>query len=337
MITADFDYELPRGLIAQQPAEPRDQARLLVLERGAGRISHRVFADLPALLRPGDLLVANKSRVLPARVQGQLAGGGRAEVLLLRRLAPARWEVLVRPGRRLREGSTIKVSERLTVRVVGLGEHGLRQIEVETAERDDADAALLAAGAMPLPPYIRQWSGDPERYQTVYAEVEGSAAAPTAGLHFTTGLLARLEQAGVGVAWIVLHIGLDTFRPVQHADPSDHPMHRERFSLPAETIDAIERTRTAGGRVIAVGTTSVRTLETWAATGETDGWTDLFIRPGFAFRAVDAMITNFHLPRSTLLMLVSAFAGRELILSTYREAVEREYRFFSFGDAMLIV
>ena len=335
MLTADFDYELPRGLIAQQPAEPRDQARLLVLERGSGQISHRVFADLPALLRPGDLLVANKSRVLPARIQGQLAGGGRAEVLLLRHLAAARWEALVRPARRLRAGSAIQVTDNLTLRVVGIGEHGVREIAVETAGRD-ADAALLAAGAMPLPPYIRQWSGDPERYQTVYAEVEGSAAAPTAGLHFTADLLTRLQQAGVGLAWVVLHVGLDTFRPVQHADPADHPMHRERFSLSAETIDAITRTRLAGGRVIAVGTTSVRTLETWAATGGTDGWTDLFIRPGFVFRAVDAMITNFHLPRSTLLMLVSAFAGRELILSTYRQAVEREYRFFSFGDAMLM-
>jgi S-adenosylmethionine:tRNA ribosyltransferase-isomerase len=336
MLTADFDFELPPGLIAQQPAEPRDRARLLVLERAFGRTTHHVFADLKTLLRPGDLLVANKSRVLPARVRGQLMGGGRAEILLLRHLAPARWEALVRPGRRLRGGSTVGITENLRVHVVGVGEHGVREIEVETARGDDADAALLAAGSMPLPPYIRQWSGDPGRYQTVYAEVDGSAAAPTAGLHFTTALLDRLQEAGVGLAWVVLHVGLDTFRPVQDADPAHHPMHRERFSLPAETIDAVVRTRASGGRVVAVGTTSVRTLETWASTGQTDGWTDLFIRPGFAFRAVDAMITNFHLPRSTLLMLVSAFAGRELVLATYRQAVEQGYRFFSFGDAMLI-
>jgi S-adenosylmethionine:tRNA ribosyltransferase-isomerase len=335
MLTADFDFELPRRLIAQQPAEPRDQARLLVLERASGRTSHHVFADLQTLLRPGDLLVANKSRVLPARIQGRLAGGGRAEVLLLRHLARARWEALVRPGRRLRQGSTIEVTESLVLRVVGTGEHGLRAIQVETAD-GDADVALLASGSMPLPPYIRHWSGDPERYQTVYAEVDGSAAAPTAGLHFTTGLLDRLQQAGVGLAWVILHVGVDTFRPVQHADPTHHPMHRERFSLPPETIDAILRTRARGGRVVAVGTTTVRTLETWASTGETEGWTELFIRPGFVFRAVDAMITNFHLPRSTLLMLVSAFAGRELVLSTYGQAVEQGYRFFSFGDAMLI-
>ncbi len=336
MRTADFDYSLPAGLIAQQPIEPRDAARLLVLDRQSDRLSHRHVRDLPGLLWRGDLLVVNRSRVLPARVYGRLPGGGRAEALLLRRLESGRWLALTRPARRLRHDARIQVHPGLSLRVAALGEEGLREVIVE-ADGADPDAALLAAGAVPLPPYIRSWSGDPERYQTVYGDVEGSAAAPTAGLHFTPALLARLEEAGVAIATVTLHVGLDTFRPVSTDDPAEHVMHAEWYVVPAETQAAIGATHSRGGRVVAVGTTCVRSLESWAVTGAAKGWTRLFVRPGYRFSVVDAMLTNFHLPRSTLMMLVSAFAGRERILRAYAEAIDRRYRFFSFGDAMLIL
>jgi len=330
MQLADFDYALPPERIAQTPIEPRDAARLLVLDRVTRNMQHRHVRDLPELLRPGDLLVANRSRVLPARIRGTLRGGGHAELLLLKRLEPGRWEALVRPARRLRLGDVVHVTDAVRATVVAVRPEGVREISVED------DAALLAAGSTPLPPYIRGWTGDPERYQTIFADREGSAAAPTAGLHFTPQLLDRLAERGVGLATILLHVGLDTFRPVTEVDPRTHPIHREWFEVPAAAQRAIEATRSRGGRITAIGTTVVRTLETWAATGQTEGWTDLFILPGHAFQAVDALITNFHLPQSSLLMLVSAFAGRDCILSAYADAIRREYRFYSFGDAMFI-
>jgi S-adenosylmethionine:tRNA ribosyltransferase-isomerase len=332
---SDFDYELPAERIAQVPIEPRDAARLLVLDRATDSLSHRHIRDLPELLRPGDLLVANRSRVLPARVYGRLKGGGRAELLLLRRLGRGRWQALCRPARRLREGDQVQIADGLSVTIVGVGSEGLREVSVH-ARGTDVDVELLAAGSTPLPPYIRGWSGDPERYQTVFADTEGSAAAPTAGLHLTHELLKRLEARGIGFATVVLHVGLDTFRPVTESDPRGHRIHHEWFEVPPDTAQRVTRTREAGGRVVAVGTTVVRSLETWAATGQSEGWTDLFILPGHQFVAIDALLTNFHLPQSTLLMLVSAFAGRERVLAAYANAIEHEYRFYSFGDAMLI-
>jgi S-adenosylmethionine:tRNA ribosyltransferase-isomerase len=331
----DFDYELPEVSIAQAPAEPRDAARLVVLDRAVSELQHRHVSDLPELLRPGDLLVANRSRVLPARIRGTLRGGGRAEVLLLRNLAPGRWQVLARPARRLRVGDMIAIADGLTLEVLAAQADGVREIAVRTSA-PNADVALLAHGEVPLPPYIKRWHGDPERYQTVYANELGSAAAPTAGLHFTAELLQRLKHAGIGFASLVLHVGLDTFRPIAEADPSTHKMHREWFSVPPDVQACVHSTRSAGGRIIAVGTTTVRALETWASTGRAEGWSDLFIAPGFQFEFTDALMTNFHLPRSTLLLLVSALAGRERVLGAYAEAIRRGYRFYSFGDAMLI-
>ncbi len=335
MQLSDFDYDLPAERIAQVPVEPRDAARLLVLDRSTDALDHHHVRDLAELLRPGDLLVANRSRVLPARVYGQLKGGGRAEVLLLRRLAAGRWQALCRPARRLRQGDEVRVDEGLSLAIEDVGPDGVRDIRVRS-EAHDADAALLAAGSTPLPPYIRGWVGDPERYQTVFADTEGSAAAPTAGLHLTGELLERLRVRGVEFATVVLHVGLDTFRPVSEADPRAHHIHREWCAVPSETRAAIARTREHGGRVVAVGTTVVRSLETWAATGQAEGWTNLYILPGHGFQVVDALMTNFHLPQSTLLMLVSAFAGRERVLAAYETAIRSEYRFYSFGDAMLI-
>jgi S-adenosylmethionine:tRNA ribosyltransferase-isomerase len=332
---SDFDYDLPRELIAQAPLEPRDAARLLVLERESGGIAHHHVFDLPELLRPGDVLVANRSRVLPARVHGRLRGGGQAELLLLRRQGIGQWEALVRPARRLRVGDVVSLDGGLSVKMVAALPDGIRAIEIH-GDVADPDAALLAQGSTPLPPYIRGWLGDPERYPTIFADVEGSAAAPTAGLHFTQDLLGRLAARGVDFTTLVLHIGLDTFRPITHNNPTEHPMHREWYEVPAQTIDRIERAKAEGRRVIAVGTTVVRALETWALTGQAEGWSELFIAPGHGFVVVEALLTNFHLPRSTLLMLVSALAGRDHILAAYGEAISRQYRFYSFGDAMLI-
>jgi S-adenosylmethionine:tRNA ribosyltransferase-isomerase len=335
MDLAEFDYTLPHERIAQTPIEPRDNARLLVLDRSTGATLHHRVRDLPELLRPGDLLVANRSRVLPARVRGTLGGGGRAELLLLRRIGPGRWEALCRPARRLRVGDAVQIAEGLSVTVAEAQPEGVREIVV-TCSVADADAALLAAGSTPPPPYIRGWSGDPERYQTIFADVEGSAAAPTAGLHFTPELIDRLAARGIPLVTIVLHVGLDTFRPITEADPRAHRIHREWYEVSSETRARLEDTHRAGGRVVAIGTTVVRALETWAASGSSEGWTDLFILPGHRFQVIDALITNFHLPRSSLLMLVSAFAGRERILDTYAQAVKLDYRFYSFGDATLI-
>ncbi|HEX5158066.1 MAG TPA: tRNA preQ1(34) S-adenosylmethionine ribosyltransferase-isomerase QueA [Ktedonobacterales bacterium] len=357
MNIADFTYDLPQELIAQTPIEPRDSSRLLVLHRSDGRIEHRHFRDIGDYLHEGDLLVANQSRVLPARLLGvKQDSGGRAEVLLLairNDLGMDYWEALVRPGRRLRAGQRVLFGDGLlTAEILDRTLSGGRIVHLATREGAVADA-IARVGTVPLPPYIHAPLADSERYQTVYARLPGSAAAPTAGLHFTPELLTSLTARGIGLATVTLHIGLDTFRPIDEDDLETHVMHSEEIELDAEAAEKINATR-AGGRIVAVGTTSVRVLESVAALtaeqrehGElTDsdalvapyrGRTSLFLRPGSAFRAVDVMITNFHLPRSTLLVLVSAFAGRELVLRAYEEAVAQRYRFYSFGDAMLIL
>jgi S-adenosylmethionine:tRNA ribosyltransferase-isomerase len=338
--TADFEYILPPELIAQRPASPRDSSRLMVVPRDDTPIEHRTFSNLPEYLRHGDALVLNETRVIPARLRARKTpGGGRVELLLLRRLEPQVWEALVggkgvRPGRRLvvEGGPEVEVLEDL-----GGPRRALRFAQPLSPQ-------LEAIGEMPLPPYIHTPLQSPEEYQTVFARLPGSAAAPTAGLHFTPELLLRIESRGVRVVRLLLHIGLDTFAPVTEDVVEDHPIHTEWCQVSAEAVETLRETRAAGGRVIAVGTTSVRALETAAQTagpGEVvapfEGATDLYILPGHPFRAVDALLTNFHLPRSTLLMLVSAFAGREKILGAYETAKATGYRFYSFGDAMLIV
>lgn len=360
MQLSDFSYDLPRELIAQTPAEPRDSSRLLVVHRVTGALEHRRFRDIGEYLRAGDLLVANQSRVIPARLAGvKEQTGGQAEVLLLAvrgDLGPDTWEALVRPGKRLHTGQRVVFGE--GVLVAEIGERtpaGGRIVRLRPREGTVAEA-VARVGVMPLPPYIHTPLADAERYQTVYSRVPGSAAAPTAGLHFTPELLAALEQQGVGMTTVTLHIGLDTFRPIESDDLTRHVMHSEEIELGAASAERINATRAAGGRIVAVGTTSVRVLESVAehTEGLRDhgelpdralngvvtpyrGRTSLFLKPGSRFRAVDAMITNFHLPRSTLLVLVSAFAGRELMLRAYEEAVRLQYRFYSFGDAMLIL
>lgn len=337
----DFDFELPEELIAQRPAQPRDSSRLLVLPRAGGAPAHRRFRDLTEYLRPGDALVVNETRVMPARLTGVREGsGGAVEVLLLRRMEKDCWETLARPGKKAQPGQRLAFGGGLLQgTVLERTEAGGRIIRF--ACEGPFEAALDRLGEMPLPPYIHERLMDRERYQTVYAREQGSAAAPTAGLHFTSELLARIEAAGVGVHRILLHVGLGTFRPVQVEEIQAHKMHSEFYTVSPETAAALNRTRRAGGRLIAVGTTSVRTLESVAAeSGEImdgQGWTDIFIYPGYRFKAVAGLVTNFHLPRSTLLMLVSAFAGRERVLEAYAEAVRERYRFFSFGDAMLIL
>jgi S-adenosylmethionine:tRNA ribosyltransferase-isomerase len=327
-------------MIAQTPIEPRDASRLLLLERSSGAIAHRHFRDLPEYLRAGDLLVCNDSRVIPARLHGRkLPGGGQVELLLLHRRDERVWEAIV-GGKRIRAGTEIEIKgdgERLTARVIEVGERNRRLV----AFNRPLEPLLDKVGVTPLPPYIHEPLADPARYQTVYARVAGSAAAPTAGMHFTPGLIEKLIAQGVLFAFVTLHIGLDTFQPVQAEEVKDHRMHSEYCELPAETAEMVRRARAEGRRVVAVGTTTVRVLESAAGMGEElghfRGWSDLFIYPGFEFRLVDTMITNFHLPRSTLLMLVSAFAGTELIRRAYAEAIRRGYRFYSFGDAMLIL
>jgi len=338
--TSDFDYELPPGFIAQTPIEPRDSSRLLVLKRKTGALEHHIFRDLGRFLHPGDLLILNETRVIPARLYARkVPTGGRVEFLLLRRENALTWEVLV-GGKGLAPEKQIKLEDGPAGKIVAdLG--GPRRL-VKFAE--PLEPILDWIGHVPLPPYIHTPLGERERYQTVYAQEPGSAAAPTAGLHFTSRLMEQLKSQGVNFASVVLHVGLDTFAPVNEDDPQEHEIHTEWCQLSTETASLIRQTKTAGGRVIAVGTTSVRTLESAgraALAGEVvapfEGPTDLFILPGYRFRVVDAMITNFHLPRSTLVMLVSAFAGREKILSTYEVAKQENYRFYSFGDAMLIL
>jgi S-adenosylmethionine:tRNA ribosyltransferase-isomerase len=346
---ADFDYRLPEEAIAQTPAEPRDASRLLVLDRATSTqsrpaLAHHVFRDLTDLLRAGDLLVVNDSRVMPARLRGHRTTGAEVEVLVLRELPDARWEALVRPSRRLSvgdritllSGDRIEVGERL-----GEGTRAVRFMR-------DAAAVMAAGGEMPLPPYIHDRSSPPERYQTVYARPAGSAAAPTAGLHFTPGLLSELEARGVRRVSVTLHVGLDTFRPLEGEFVDEHHIHREWYTIPAATRRAIHDTKRAEGRVVAIGTTSVRVLETAHRSRAASGWTDLYITPPYRFEVVDALVTNFHLPRSSLLLLVAAFvgdgasdasplAGRDTLLAAYRQALARGYRFFSFGDAMFVV
>ncbi len=340
MKTDDFDYDLPQDLIAQVPAEPRDAARLLVAYRATHQIEHTIFRHLGNFLEKGDLLVINETRVIPARLFGKKAGsGGKVELLLLKKVDELRWQALV-GGKRIKKGTRILVGDTLNAQIVESLDGAERVIQFD----QPIEPHLRRLGHTPLPPYIHQPLQDvSERYQTVFAKVDGSAAAPTAGLHFTHPLLKELEEMGVRFARIVLHIGLDTFAPVTEEDPSQHRIHTEWCQVSKETVQMIRETREIGRRVIAVGTTSVRALETAAShspTGELHpytGQTDLYILPGYTFKVVQGLITNFHLPRSTLLMLVSAFAGREWVLELYQTAIQMRYRFYSFGDAMLIL
>ena len=342
MKTSDFDYDLPSGFIAQTPLEPRDSSRLLVLDRHSGALEHAVFRDLGKYLNPGDLLVLNQTRVIPARIYAHKHTGGRVEVLLLRREDLLTWECLV-GGRGLSAGRTIAIENGPVAEIVEVLDGSRRRIRFA----EPIEPFFPRVGNVPLPPYIHEPLRDPERYQTVYAHDPGSAAAPTAGLHFTERLMDELQGKGIGIAYVTLHVGLDTFAPVTEDDPTAHEIHTEWCDLPKVTADAINNTRKADGRVIAVGTTTVRTLESAAKQSllierqsqikPFTGNTDLFIMPGCTFRLVDGMITNFHLPKSTLIMLVSAFAGRESILHAYGVARIEGYRFYSFGDAMLIV
>ena len=340
MKTSDFYYDLPEELIAQTPIQQRDTSRLMTLNRATGAVEHHHFYELPDFLRPGDCLILNNSRVLPARLLGQrLPGGGACEILLLIDRGEKVWECLVRPGKKLRPGAKVSFGDgALTAEIVGEVEGGNRLV------RFDYEGIFLEVlerlGKMPLPPYIKEELQDRERYQTVYSKVVGSAAAPTAGLHFTPELLKKIEDMGVGVGYVTLHVGLGTFRPVKEENILDHELHSEFCTVPQETADLIIKTKANGGRVICVGTTSCRTLESWAnEDGTIDakaGWTNIFIYPGYKFKLMDGLVTNFHLPESTLIMLVSAFAGQEHVMEAYKEAVRERYRFFSFGDAMFL-
>lgn len=353
MKTTDFDYHLPETSIAQTPAEPRDSSRLLILNRATGDVEHKTFRDLSLILYPGDLLVLNRTRVIPARIFAKKETGGRVELLLLRRRDSLTWEALV-GGKGLRVGKRVIVESDDSHRRQSekSGDFSVRAEILEILEgperlirfSEPIEPYFSSVGNVPLPPYIHEKLNDPERYQTVYSRDVGSAAAPTAGLHFTPQLLDELKEKGVKTAYVTLHVGLDTFAPVTEENPEEHKIHTEWCELPQETADLISQTKQNGGRVIAVGTTSVRTLES-AASLITDhsplitaftGPTSIFILPGYQFKIVDAMITNFHLPKSTLIMLVSAFAGREKILKTYNLAIQEGYRFYSFGDAMFI-
>lgn len=340
MKTSDFYYDLPQELIAQTPIEKRDDSRLMTLDRTTGEMGHHRFYELPDFLNPGDCLILNDSRVLPARLLGRrLPGGGTCEVLLLIDRGKHVWECLVRPGRKMRRGARLSFGDgELTAEVVDEIEGGNRLI------RFDYEGIFLEVlerlGKMPLPPYIKEELQDRERYQTVYSKNTGSAAAPTAGLHFTPDLLERVRAKGVGIGYVTLHVGLGTFRPVKEDNITDHKMHSEYCIIPQETAELVSRTKSGGGRCVCVGTTSCRTLESRSREdGHVEaggGWTDIYIYPGYRFKVMDALVTNFHLPESTLVMLVSAFSGRERILNAYQEAVRRRYRFFSFGDAMFL-
>ncbi len=340
MKTSDFYYDLPKELIAQTPVEPRDSSRLLVLGRESGEIEHRHFYDIIDYLDEGDLIVANDSRVLPARIYGVKDTGARVEFLLLKQVSGNRWETLCKPGRKAKEGAKFTFGDGLlTATVVEVKDDGNRIVDFDCDE--NFFSTLDKIGQMPLPPYITEELKDRERYQTVYSHELGSAAAPTAGLHFTDELMDRLRAKGVKIAYVTLHVGLGTFRPVKVDDVTKHKMHSEHYEIPKETADLIKQTKQNGKRVIAIGTTSCRTLESVAAEhGEIipcEGFTDIFIYPGFEFKVLDGLVTNFHLPESTLIMLVSAFAGYDNIMNAYKTAVDERYRFFSFGDAMIII
>ncbi|RUT54974.1 tRNA ribosyltransferase-isomerase [Clostridium botulinum] len=340
MKVKDFDFYLPEELIAQHPIEKRDEARLLVLDKETGEIEHKIFKDILDYLTPNDCLVLNNTRVLPARLIGaKEETGGKMEFLLLKRKEKDVWETLVKPGKRAQIGARfIFGNGELKAEVIGMGEEGSRIVKFYY--EGIFEEILDQLGQMPLPPYIKEKLDDKEMYQTVYSKEEGSAAAPTAGLHFTEELLKKIKEKGVKLAFLTLHVGLGTFRPVKVEDIQEHVMHSEYYKMDKETSEIINDTKENGGRVIAVGTTSCRTLETIGdiegKVREQSGWTDIFIYPGYKYKVVDALITNFHLPQSTLLMLVSALAGRDNIMNAYNVAVEKEYRFFSFGDAMFI-
>ena len=341
MKTSDFDYFLPSALIAQTPVEPRDRSRLMVLNRSDSSIEHRRFYELTDYLLAGDVLVFNDSRVIPARLIGRkVASGGRVEILLLRRLDTGVWEALVKPGKRVSIGTRVEITAngaRVLAEVTGLGQDGVKLI------RFSDETLLPELGKIPLPPYIHLPLTRPQRYQTVYAEAAGSVAAPTAGLHFTPELIERIKRKGVHCLFVTLHVGLDTFRPVREDSPLEHPIHKEYGVLSQEVASYLSQAKAEGRRIIGVGTTTVRILEAVAQANSPlqlqpfDGWVSLFILPGYRFRMVDALITNFHLPRSTLLMLVTAFTGKELITGAYEEAIDWKYHFYSFGDCMLIV
>lgn len=340
MKTSDFYYELPQELIAQTPIEKRDTSRLLTLERAGGKTEHHHFYELIDMLKPGDCLVMNNSRVLPARLLGvRDPSGGHVEVLLLRDMGNKCWECMTKPGRKTQPGQKLSFGDgQLKAEVVENLQDGNKLV------RFDYEGIFLEVleqlGNMPLPPYIKERLDDPERYQTVYSKEVGSAAAPTAGLHFTEEMLKKIEEADVKLAYLTLHVGIGTFRPVKVDDVNEHKMHSEYCIIPQRTADILNETRRNGGRIVAVGTTTCRTLESFVNDDgtftERSGWTDIFIYPGYSFKAIDALVTNFHLPESTLIMLVSAFAGKENTLAAYKEAVELRYRFFSFGDAMFI-
>lgn len=336
MKTSDFHYDLPEELIAQTPLEKRDASRLMVIHRDSGELEHRIFSDLPDYLNPGDCLVINDSRVLPARLLGNRSTGGAVEVLLLQDKSNGVWECLTKPGRKTQPGTELSFGNGLlTATVIGALEDGNKLIQFHYS--GIFLEILEKLGKMPLPPYIHEDLEDSERYQTVYSREIGSAAAPTAGLHFTPELMERIRNMDVTFAPVTLHVGLGTFRPVKAEEIQDHHMHSEYCILPKSTADLLNETRDRGGRIICVGTTSCRTIESFAnedgSFTERSGWTNIFIYPGYRFKAMDALITNFHLPESTLLMLVSAFAGRDHVLAAYEEAVRQRYRFFSFGDA----
>ncbi|HEU0015602.1 MAG TPA: tRNA preQ1(34) S-adenosylmethionine ribosyltransferase-isomerase QueA [Longimicrobium sp.] len=341
--TSDYDFDLPPDLVAQAPAQRRDASRLLVVDRAAGTLSHRVFSDLAGYVPAGDALVLNETRVFPARLVGRKPTGAQAEVLLLTPHGGDEhtWTALVRPGAKLKPGRTVEIAPDLAVEIVASTPGGERIVRLHTPL--PVAEALDRHGEVPLPPYVERaaTAEDRERYQTVYARERGSVAAPTAGLHFTPELMAALEGKGVEIVRLVLHVGVGTFRPVETEDPAAHRMHSEWYAVSQEAADALNAVRARGGRIWSVGTTVTRTLESVATEGGVihpgQGWTDIFIRPPYRFRAVDRLLTNFHLPRSTLLMLVSAFAGHELVMRAYREAVAQRYRFFSYGDAMLLI
>jgi len=340
MNTKDFDYYLPEELIAQRPCKNREQSNLMVLNRAKGSIEHGYFYNIIDYLQQGDTLVLNNTRVIPARLFGKkTVTGAVIEILLLKRVEEDIWEALVKPGKKARIDTIIEFSDRLRGKIIQVKEDGNRYIQFQY--EGIFEEILDELGTMPLPPYIKEKLQDQERYQTVYSKVKGSAAAPTAGLHFTEELLSRISEKGINICYVTLHVGLGTFRPVKVNNVEEHKMHSEYYILSQETANIINETKKRGNKVIAVGTTSVRTLETVAQKSfpleESSGWTDIFIYPGYEFKVVDRIITNFHLPESTLLMLVSAFATKEMIMSAYKEAVEKKYRFFSFGDAMMIL
>ena len=337
MLVTDFDYELPQELIAQHPMEPRDHSRLLVVDKHTGEIQHKHFYDLVDYLRPGDVLVFNDTRVIPARLHGTKDTGAHVEVFLLTRRDATDWEVLVRPGKKLQVGARINFSDELSCEVIEHTDFGGRVVRFKY--EGIFEEILDRLGETPLPPYITAPLEDKERYQTVYNRERGSAAAPTAGLHFTKELLAKIKELGCEEVFVTLHVGLGTFRPVSEANIEDHKMHKEFYTVSQEAADAVNKAKAEGRRIIAVGTTAVRTLEAAGADGQLhagSSWTNIFIYPGYKFRLVDDLVTNFHLPQSTLLMLVSTLSTREIMLQTYKKAVEEKYRFFSFGDAMFI-